>query len=89
MVSAAHTPKIFHCPLKLVPNISSIVPLKKKKHCSTLSGLTQHLENGACRGGIATFMKAIRYVEERLKVLGIGGVEWAVGLGGQSAEGLE
>jgi hypothetical protein len=37
--------------------------------------LAQHLESGACSGGLATFKKAIRYVEEQLQVLGFGGVK--------------
>ncbi len=74
IASAAHAPKFFHCPLVFVPDISLSDLRKKKKHFSTLSGLTQHLESGACRGGVATFEKAIRYVEEQLKVLGFGGV---------------
>ena len=42
------------------------------KYFSTLSGLTQHLESGACEGGKATFLKAVVYVEERLNQLGLG-----------------
>jgi hypothetical protein len=75
MASAAHAPKIFHCPLEFVLDASLSDPPKKKKHFSTLSGLTQHLESGACQGGVTTFKKAVKYVEEQLKVLGFGGAK--------------
>ena len=48
---------------------------KKKKFFSTLSGLTQHLESGACQGKLETFRRAIRYVEDQLKLLGLPGVK--------------
>ena len=51
-----------------MPQLSPTDMRKGKKHFSTLSGLTEHLESGACQGGVVTFRKAIKYVEEQLKV---------------------
>ena len=69
LTSPMHAPKIFHCPTALAP-----VPAdesKALKHFSTLSGLTQHLESGACNGGEATLQRAVRHVEQSLKQMGI------------------
>ena len=72
LASSKHAPKIFHCPSSLFP------PTKGKgshhgptKRFSSLSGLVQHVESGACRGGKATLRKAVELVEERLKDLGL------------------
>ena len=40
------------------------------KHFSTLSGLTQHIESGACVGEIVMLRKAVEYVEGRLRKAG-------------------
>lgn len=71
LVSPAHAPKAFHCPSNILTlgkgvGNSEVSP----KLFSTLSGLTQHIESGACYGGKATFQKAIELVEERLKQMG-------------------
>lgn len=73
LASAKHAPKAFHCPSSIFP------PTKGKgshrgsiRHFSSLSGLTQHIESGACRGGKATLQKAIELLEERLKDTGLG-----------------
>jgi hypothetical protein len=42
-----------------------------RKSFSTLSGLAQHLESGACEGGIATLHKAAEYIEDRLRGIGM------------------
>lgn len=72
LASSKHAPKIFHCPSSLFP------PTKGKgnrhgstRYFSSLSGLTQHIESGACRGGKATLQKAMELVEERLSDLGL------------------
>jgi hypothetical protein len=71
LASPKHAPKVFHCPSSIFP------PGKAKKrhqgsiqHFSTLSGLTQHIESAACRGGKATLQKAIELVEKRLGDMG-------------------
>ncbi|CZR61834.1 uncharacterized protein PAC_11731 [Phialocephala subalpina] len=70
--SAAHSPKIFHCPLSFMPKVT---PEDKSKirRFSSLGGLTQHLESGRCEGGLEMYSKAISFVEEQLKLLGFSG----------------
>lgn len=71
MASPAHSPKIYHCPLNLDG-------MKKQstahKHFSTLGGLTQHLESGACVGGKKALDTAVAFLENRLKQLGFSGL---------------
>ncbi|PQE24715.1 zinc finger protein [Rutstroemia sp. NJR-2017a WRK4] len=69
MSSAAHAPKIFHCPLSFMPQVNPEGPAKVK-YFSTLAGLTQHMESGRCEGGLEVYGKAISFVEEQLKLLG-------------------
>jgi hypothetical protein len=71
-MSAAHTPKIFHCPITLLPEVKSGVA-RKEKIFSTLTGLSQHLESGACHGK-GTFKLVFKYIEEQLNLLGLCGV---------------
>jgi hypothetical protein len=42
---------------------------KKKaiRQFSTMSGLAQHLESGACDGGKGTFRRVVEYVQEEIK----------------------
>jgi hypothetical protein len=71
--SPVHAPHMFHCPISLLPDIQGSSSGKGSpiiKSFSTLSGLAQHLESGAC-GGAATFRKAAEYIEVRLKEMGI------------------
>ncbi len=69
--SPAHSPKLFHCPLSIAGykdegKISELI-----KYFSTLSGLLQHLESGACQGGNTTFRKTVEYIEHNLKKMGL------------------
>ena len=64
--SPAHAIKIFHCPLAFASFIDDPKSSNSVKHFSTLSGLAQHLEIGACKGGDATFRKAAEYIQEEL-----------------------
>jgi len=72
--SAAHDPKVFHCPLALTATMPSTsrtnetAPLKSFK---TVSGLTAHVESGICQGGKASLLKVAEYIETRLKDMGI------------------
>ena len=62
----------FHCPRALISEGS-----KKKgvKQFSTVSGLAQHLESGACDGGKGTFRRVVTYVQEEMKGMGFGGLK--------------
>ncbi|KAE9373696.1 hypothetical protein N431DRAFT_438893 [Stipitochalara longipes BDJ] len=62
----------FHCPRTLMGEGGKNKPLKK---FSTVSGLAQHLESGACDGGRATFRRVVEYVQEEMKGLGFGGLK--------------
>jgi len=50
---------------------------KKKvvRQFSTVSGLAQHLESGACEGGKGTFKHVIEYVQDKMKDMGFGGLK--------------
>lgn len=64
MNSAAHAPLSYHCPLRLAVGGKGIM-----KSFTTLSGMTQHLESGACKGGKKTFEKAVAFVNQKLREL--------------------
>jgi hypothetical protein len=76
MDSPVHCAKVYHCPSNIFP----IAPSKdekqgkKEKQFSTLSGLSQHLESGACHGGKRTFFYCIDLIQRRLEQLGFGGM---------------
>ncbi|KAI4217441.1 MAG: hypothetical protein LQ351_000036 [Letrouitia transgressa] len=76
--SAAHAPKVFHCPMAFSVDVPEPWDKKKERYFSTLSGLTRHLEVGACSGGRSTFRSAIEFLEEQLLRLGIVGVKLLV-----------
>jgi hypothetical protein len=62
----------FHCPRALIGEGS-----KKKavRQFSTMSGLAQHLESGACERGKVTFRRVVEYVQEEMKGIGFGGLK--------------
>lgn len=60
----------FLCPRTLMDEGSQERPLKQ---FSTVSGLAQHLESGACNGGTGTLRRVIEYVQEEMKGMGFGG----------------
>ncbi|KAL8917218.1 MAG: hypothetical protein Q9172_005934 [Xanthocarpia lactea] len=71
LASPAHAPKIFHCPVNLINPIKEGKQAKSFiKEFSTLSGLTQHVESGACDGGKKMLEEAMTFVQEKLKDLG-------------------
>ena len=68
--SPAHSPKVYHCPFYFAGlqddrNVSQLM-----KYFSTLSGLMQHLESGACQGDNSTFRKTVEYIEHHLGKMG-------------------
>lgn len=74
LCSPAHAPKMFHCPLSLLsPSTDRGVgyPSKAMKCFSTLSGLTQYLETGACTSKMIIFQRAIEFVENELRQIGL------------------
>ncbi|OCL14353.1 hypothetical protein AOQ84DRAFT_331199 [Glonium stellatum] len=75
LYSPAHAPQIFHCPISFFPAFSNMYirddSSGMRKSFSTLSGLAQHLESGACEGGMVTLRKAAEYIESRLRSMGM------------------
>ena len=68
MSSPAHESKIFHCPLSIAGLVlDGTTAAKVPKLFSTLSGLTQHLESGACAGGNGLWRVVMAYVEDRAR----------------------
>ncbi|KAH9216219.1 hypothetical protein DL95DRAFT_498590 [Leptodontidium sp. 2 PMI_412] len=62
----------FHCPRTLLGDGSQTRP---SKQFSTVSGLVQHLESGACNGGKGTLRRVIEYVEDEMKGMGFRGLK--------------
>lgn len=65
MNSAIHDPLIFHCPILLLELEGG-----KQRYFRRLSSLIQHMEVGACNGGVETFQKAIEIVQQLATRLG-------------------
>lgn len=68
--SPAHSPKVFHCPLYFAGLEHDRKVSQLMRYFSTLSGLMQHLESGACQGR-ATFRKTVEYIEHNLGKTGL------------------
>lgn len=68
--STAHSPRVYHCPEFLFP--SGHILQKPQRKFKSLSGLVAHLESGSCEGGEEALGKAIMFVEEKLRDLGLG-----------------
>jgi len=62
----------FHCPRALT---SEGGKKKAVKQFSTVSGLAQHLESGACDGREVTFRRVVEYVQKEMKGMGFGGLK--------------
>jgi len=45
------------------------------KQFSTVSGLAQHLESGACKGDKGTLRRVVEHVQEEIKCLGFGALK--------------
>jgi hypothetical protein len=76
IISPAHCDKVYHCPSNLLPMDSSRAETKqgKGKQFTTLSGLAQHLESGACHGGKQTFLHCIEFIQRHLGQWGLVGM---------------
>lgn len=59
----------FHCPRALIGEGSSRAA---NRQFSTVSGLAQHIESGACDGGRATLKRVVEYVQEEMEGMGFG-----------------
>ena len=66
-----HAPASFHCPDALATSTPHGISPRK---FTSLSGLAQHVESGACGEGSATLKKAMEVVQERLAQMGFGSV---------------
>lgn len=62
----------FHCPRALMGRGGEKNAVRQ---FSTVSGLAQHLESGACDGGKGTFRRVVEYVQEEMKGMGFGGLK--------------
>ena len=76
LASPAHAPKIFHCPVNLTSSEKKGNQTEDViKEFSTLSGLTQHVESGACKGGRQMLQGAMEFVQWKLRDLGFGEIK--------------
>ena len=48
---------------------------KAIRQFSTVNGLAQHLESGACDGEKGTFRRVVEYVHEEIKSMGFDGLK--------------
>jgi hypothetical protein len=72
MLSPVHDEISFHCPSALM----GMGRMQRTvKQFSTVSGLAQHLESGACNGGKETFRRMVDYVQKEMKSMGFGGLK--------------
>ena len=62
---------LFHCPGALA---RSTPHEASPRNFTTLSGLAQHIESGACGEGTATLKKAMDFVQGRLEKMGLGSI---------------
>jgi hypothetical protein len=76
MIASAHCDKVYHCPSNLLLMDSGRAETKegKGRQFTTLSGLAQHLESGACHGGKQTFLLYIEFIQRHLGQWGLGGM---------------
>jgi hypothetical protein len=71
IASPIHTKKMmFHCPISLAETLKGVDDPVMMKQFSTFSGLAQHLESGACEGGIAMLKKVAEYIQEEMRAMG-------------------
>lgn len=61
--SPVHAAKVFHCPTDLGGQPHA----RGEKKFKVLSGMAQHIEVGACAGGMETLKRVVGIVEEMVK----------------------
>ncbi|KAK8144092.1 hypothetical protein G3M48_006300 [Beauveria asiatica] len=69
--SAAHYEPFIYCPVAISGSGNGNGKSKAVRRFSTVSGLAQHLESGACVGGAASFWNAMKYIDTRLQEMGM------------------
>lgn len=62
----------FHCPRALIGERSKKKPVRQ---FSTVSRLAQHLKSGACDRGKVAFRRVIKYMQEEIKGIRLGGLK--------------
>jgi hypothetical protein len=67
--SPVHNLPFLFCPANLATGVAG--ESKPRRAFTTVSGLVQHLESGACIGGADTFWRAVTYLDKRFKLLGL------------------
>ncbi|KAI9099900.1 hypothetical protein DFS34DRAFT_678778 [Phlyctochytrium arcticum] len=74
--SAAHDVPEYHCPILAANGRAlEIFGAAQFKYFRTLSGLSQHVERGLCKGGMGTYEEIMRLVTEKLFASGMKGVK--------------
>ncbi|EOA82624.1 uncharacterized protein SETTUDRAFT_52074, partial [Exserohilum turcica Et28A] len=74
MISPVHCDKVYLCPSNVLSFGLGRSEIKqgRRKQFTTLSGLAQHLESGACHGGKQTFLCCIEFIQQHLEEWGFG-----------------
>ncbi len=67
--SAAHCEPFLYCPVTIAGSENGNSGLLRV--FTTVGGLAQHLESGACVGGTATFCKVVKHLEMRFREFGV------------------
>jgi hypothetical protein len=75
LASPVHSMPIYHCPKEFLAELG----MKMDKHglertFTTLSGLAQHIQAGACAADEGAWEKVVKFLEEKLCGLGLDGV---------------
>jgi len=75
IASPVHAVPIYHCPMDFLGELGLENKNKKEREFRTLSGLTQHIEAGACSGGKKAWEKAIEFLQVKLAGFGLAGIK--------------
>lgn len=67
--SAAHSEPFIYCPSSVSGGKHGLTTAIRT--FNTVAGLAQHLESGACVGGVDSFWEAVKYLETRFQEMGM------------------